>query len=94
MENTRIILLWLLALLAMHLSLPESLAGPTVFYPPAVVQNQAAKAEKKPADGRTKTGDKIDKTMKGPNGETVYTGPRGGKYYLNKKNQKVYLKKE
>lgn len=47
---------------------------------------------KKPADGRTKTGDKINKALKGPNGETVYTGPKGGNYYLDKKENKVYLK--
>ena len=47
---------------------------------------------KKPADGRTKTGDRIDKTKKGPKGETVYTGSRGGKYYLDKKGNKIYIK--
>ena len=51
------------------------------------------KAEKKPADARTKTGDKINKTMKGPNGETVYTGEKGGNYYLGKDDKKVYMKK-
>ena len=52
-----------------------------------------AAAEKKPADGRTKTGDKINKEKKGPNGETVYSGPKGGDYYLGKDGNKVYMKK-
>jgi len=52
----------------------------------------AVKAAKKPADGRTKTGDKIDHSMKGPKGETVYTGSKGGKYYLSKSDAKIYLK--
>lgn len=53
---------------------------------------QETKDNKKPADGRTKTGDKIDHSMKGPNGETIYTGERGGKYYLDKSGNKKYIK--
>jgi colicin import membrane protein len=45
------------------------------------------------ADGRTKTGDPIDKSQKGPGGETVYMGSKGGKYYLDAKENKVYIKK-
>ncbi|GAB3333915.1 hypothetical protein GCM10027299_41800 [Larkinella ripae] len=33
----------------------------------------------------------IDKSQKGPAGETVYTGPRGGKYYITKAGNKRYL---
>lgn len=50
------------------------------------------KAEKKPADARTKTGDKVDREKKGPHGETVYTGGRGGKYYLDKSGNHIYIK--
>lgn len=50
------------------------------------------KGKKKPADGRTKTGDRVNKEKKGPNGETVYTGERGGIYYLDKKGNKTYIK--
>lgn len=49
--------------------------------------------EKKPRDGRTKTGDPINKILKGPKGETVYSGIKGGNYYLDKSDNKVYLKK-
>lgn len=53
----------------------------------------ASSATAKPnGDARTKTGDKINKDLKGPNGETVYTGPKGGNYYLNKSGNKTYLK--
>jgi hypothetical protein len=56
-------------------------------------QTKSTKTEKKPADARTKTGDKINHALKGPNGETVYTGPNSGNYYLTKKGNKEYLKK-
>ena len=53
-----------------------------------------ADEKKRPnADARTKTGDKINKDLKGPKGETVYTGPKGGNYYLGKNDEKVYLSK-
>jgi colicin import membrane protein len=45
-------------------------------------------------DARTKTGDKINKTLKGPNNETVYTGSKGGNYYLDKNGNKKYLPKK
>lgn len=43
-------------------------------------------------DNRTKTGDPIDKTKKGPNSETVYMGEKGGRYYLNKAGKKYTSK--
>ena len=49
-------------------------------------------SEKKPRDGRTKTGDPVNHDKKGPNGETIYSGPKGGNYYLDKKENKVYIK--
>lgn len=33
----------------------------------------------------------VDRSMKGPNGESVMTGPRGGKYYINKNGNKTYV---
>lgn len=58
----------------------------------ATAQQAKAKNDgKKPADGRTKTGDKIDHSMKGPKGERVYTGERGGKYYLDKNDKRIYI---
>lgn len=53
---------------------------------------EKSKEGKKPADGRTKTGDKVNHSKKGPNGETIYTGERGGNYYLDKKGNKNYIK--
>ena len=47
--------------------------------------------EKKPRDGRTKTGDPVNHSVKGPKGETVYSGPKGGNYYLDKKENKIYI---
>ena len=38
--------------------------------------------------------DAVDKTMKGPKGETVYTGPKGGKYYMDASGNKKYLKQD
>jgi colicin import membrane protein len=35
--------------------------------------------------------DEQDKSLKGPNGETVYTSARGGKYYFNKNGNKVFI---
>lgn len=55
-------------------------------------QTTIKRTEKKPADARTKTGDKIDRDKKGPHGETVYTGERGGKYYLDKSGKHIYIK--
>ncbi len=37
-------------------------------------------------------GDKVNKALKGPNGEVVYTGPKGGNYYISKAGKKTYLK--
>ena len=63
---------------------------------PATTQSKPADkpADKPAGDARTKTGDKINKDLKGPNGETVYTGPKGGNYYLNKSGNKTYLKSD
>ena len=38
------------------------------------------------------TADAINRNLKGPNGQTVYTGPKGGNYYLNSSGSKVYLR--
>ena len=39
--------------------------------------------------------DKINKDLKGPNGEVVYTGPKGGDYYINSKTgKKSYIPKK
>lgn len=56
-----------------------------------VKKNESGK-EKKPRDGRTKTGDPVNHSVKGPKGETVYSGPKGGNYYLDKKENKIYIK--
>ncbi|WP_448634830.1 hypothetical protein [Pedobacter panaciterrae] len=36
----------------------------------------------------------VDRTLKGPNSEVIYTSPRGGKYYINKNGNKTYIKRE
>jgi hypothetical protein len=37
--------------------------------------------------------DKINATMKGSNGQVVYTNKRGSNYYITKSGDKMYLKK-
>lgn len=71
----------------------KNAAKPAKTEAKATAKTTATSTEKKPRDGRTKTGDPIDKTLHGPSGETVYSGPKGGFYYLDKKENKVYLKK-
>lgn len=58
-------------------------------------QGDKAPAAKAKTEKHTKVKAKgvVDKDMKGPNGEIVYTGPKGGKYYLDEKGKKKYLKK-
>ncbi|GAB3892516.1 hypothetical protein GCM10028803_05420 [Larkinella knui] len=55
------------------------------------VKTETAKVEKEvkavPADYKAA----VDKSQKGPGGETVYAGPRGGKYYITKAGNKRYL---
>lgn len=95
MKNLKFLMLSMFATLMLNVAILQANAATTHTQQQAKAKTEtAAKTAKKPADGRTKTGDKIDKTLKGPNGETVYTGSKGGKYYLNKKEEKVYLKKE
>jgi colicin import membrane protein len=60
---------------------------------PAATSAKAEEKKRPNADGRTKTGDKINRELKGPKGETVYTGPKGGNYYLGKSDEKIYLGK-
>ena len=48
--------------------------------------------KKKPRDGRTKTGDPVNHSVKGPKGETVYSGPKGGNYYHDKKENRIEIK--
>jgi hypothetical protein len=67
-----------------------SQAAPATTAKPA--STQTTTTARPNSDARTKTGDKINKDLKGPNGETVYTGPKGGNYYLNKSGNKTYLK--
>ena len=38
--------------------------------------------------------DPIDRSMKGPSGQVVYTSTKNGKYYLNTAGAKVFVKPE
>jgi len=67
----------------------QSAAAPAAK--PAASQSTPAKPN---GDARTKTGDKINKDLKGPKGETVYTGPKGGNYYLDASGNKKYIPKK
>jgi hypothetical protein len=60
---------------------------------PAATSAKAEEKKRPNADARRKTGDKINKELKGPKGETVYTEPKGGNYYLGKSDEKIYLGK-
>lgn len=92
MEKLKLLMLAASMLIMMNTAPSFAQTNPKV---PAKTETKAAKPEEKKrpnADGRTKTGDKINKGLKGPNGETVYTGPKGGNYYLGKNDEKIYLK--
>ncbi|MFN8311154.1 MAG: hypothetical protein U0T73_14420 [Chitinophagales bacterium] len=45
----------------------------------------------RPANVEVKVDDPIDRTRKGPSGQTIYTAPRGGKYYINASGNKVFV---
>ena len=51
-------------------------------------------AKPRPATSNVKVDDPIDRSMKGPSGQTIYSGPRGGKYYINSNGNKTYVKAE
>lgn len=92
--NMKLFKAFFAALLATTLTLGTMAQTTSTAAKPKSEQTTEKKStEKKPADGWTKTGDKINKALKGPNGETVYLGPKGSNYYLDKKGNKVYLKK-
>jgi colicin import membrane protein len=58
-------------------------------------KSSTTQATPAPAAAADKPGanDKVNKELKGPNGEVVYTGPKGGNYYINKNTgKKAYLK--
>jgi hypothetical protein len=38
-----------------------------------------------------KPADPVDRSMKGPSGQTVYTSKLGGKYYINAQDKKEFL---
>ncbi|HEY0261635.1 MAG TPA: hypothetical protein VGB95_01310 [Chitinophagales bacterium] len=86
MKNLKVLLAAMLLAISVNFATAQTA-------PKAAAKTETKSETKRPnADGRTKTGDKINKSLKGPNGETVYTGPKGGNYYLDKKDNKVYLK--
>ena len=71
-------------------------AAATPAAKPATTQTKPAE---KPAVSATNpekpgAGDKVNKDLKGRNGEVVYTGPKGGNYFINKNTgKKEYLPK-
>ncbi|MFN8276563.1 MAG: hypothetical protein U0T84_03700 [Chitinophagales bacterium] len=48
-------------------------------------------AKPRPANVEVKVDDPVDRTRKGPSGQTIYTAPRGGKYYINASGNKVFV---
>lgn len=68
---------------------------------PAHAKGSKAKAVKEPAKPAAperpvakpqEIKDPIDRKMKGPSGQTVYTSPHGGKYYINNIGVKTFLR--
>ena len=60
----------------------------------ATATGKTATAATAKSDTKTaKPADAVNKDLKGPKGETVYTGPKGGNYYLTPSGEKKYLPK-
>ena len=66
-------------------------AAATPAAKPATTQAKPAATAATPE--KPGAGDKVNKDLKGRNGEVVYTGPKGGNYFINKNTGKrEYLK--
>lgn len=70
----------------------------TISAPAKGTKTKAAKEPSKPAAPERPIAkpqeikDPIDRKMKGPSGQTVYTSPHGGKYYINNIGVKSFLR--
>ncbi|HMV23450.1 MAG TPA: hypothetical protein PKA71_03930, partial [Saprospiraceae bacterium] len=67
----------------------EAKAGKYAAKPAHEAKKSESKAKK--AAPNVKVNDPVDRSLKGPSGQTIYTGPRGGKYYINSNGNKTYL---
>lgn len=78
----------------------ETKTDSTAVKTPAPAKGAKTKAVKEPVKPERPVAkpqeikDPIDRKMKGPSGQTVYTSPHGGKYYINNIGVKTFLRGE